>query len=334
MKIKKPMQFNDFLKFFIGLVFTFSISTTIINCTKAYSQEKESPVATTEMQTGNQVVEQVNSIEGGEMLGGIDWENRVIYAVGDGVMPPDAVSPAQARVRAKRAAIDDAYGRMIETAHKVRVDAESTTRDFINENRVVHTKVTEMVRHAEVEEIKQFDDGSYQVMMKMSMDGAKGLGSTLLPVQMERVRKVRVVSHTKKGAASSVSVPSSVELAVSSTTKKALNYTGLIINTKGFDAKPAMYPRILDESGESVYDVASANPNATIEEGLTGYRKSIDAAKQVARIGNNPLIIKAQKINGKYNADIIVSDSDAQKIFQADSKGGILGEAKVVVVID
>jgi hypothetical protein len=334
MKIKKPMQFNDFLKFFIGLVFTFSISTTIINCTKAYSQEKESPVATTEMQTGNQVVEQVNSIEGGEMLGGIDWENRVIYAVGDGVMPPDAVSPAQARVRAKRAAIDDAYGRMIETAHKVRVDAESTTRDFINENRVVHTKVTEMVRHAEVEEIKQFDDGSFQVKMKMPMDGAEGLSASLLPTQINKVRKVRVISHTKKGTISPASASSSTEAVQEATVQKALNYTGLIINAKGLGAKPAMYPRILDESGNSVYDVASANPNATIEEGLTGYRKSIDAAKQVARVGNNPLIIKATKISGKYNADIIVADSDAHKIFQADSKGGILGEAKVVVVID
>ena len=334
MKMIKSMQLNEFLKFFIGFIVMLSISTAIINCTKVYSQEKESPVAAIEMQVGNQVVEQVNTIEGGDMLGGIDWENRIIYAVGDGVMPPDAVSPAQARARAKRAAIDDAYGRMVEMANEVRVDAESTTRNFVNENRTVRTRVSGMVKNAEIEEIKQFDDGSYQVMMKMSMDGAKGLGSTLLPVQMERIRKVRVVSHTKKGAASSVSVPSSVELAVSSTTKKALNYTGLIINTKGFDAKPAMYPRILDESGESVYDVASANPNATIEEGLTGYRKSIDAAKQVARIGNNPLIIKAQKINGKFNADIIVSDSDAQRIFQADSKGGILGEAKVVMVID
>ena len=334
MKIMKPMQLNEFLKFFIGLIFTFSISTAIINCTKAYSQDKKSPVAETEMQAGNQVVEQVNSIEGGEMLGHIDWENRVIYAIGDGVMPPDAISPAQARVRAKRAAIDVAYSRMIEMANGVRVDTESTTRNFVNLNMVVKTRVTAMAKNAEVEEIKQFDDGSFQVRMKMPMDGAEGLSASLLPTQMNKVRKVRVISHTKKGTISSTSVTSSSEAVQETTTEKALNYTGLIIIAKGLDAKPAMYPRILDESGESVYDVASANPNATIEEGLTGYRKSIDAAKQVARVGNNPLIIKATKISGKYNADIIVADSDAHKIFQADSKGGILGEAKVVVVID
>ena len=320
---------NIFQVFLNSCIFSLIMSLAMFGTSNVYSQEEnkgsmetETSVNTTNLETGKQVVEQVNVLEGGDMLGRIDWENRVIYSVGDGVMPPDVVSAAQARVRSKRAAIDEAYGRMVEMANEVRVDAESTTRNYINENRVVRTKVSGMVKNAEVEEIKQ-------VMMKMSMDGAKGLGSVLLPVQMERVRNVRVVSHTKRGAMSSA-----IEPAQESITKKAENYTGLIIDAMGLGAKPAMYPRVLDESGDSVYDVASANPNATIEEGLTGYRKSIDAAKQVARIGNNPLIIKAQKINGKYNADIVVSDSDAQKIFQADSKGGILGEAKVVVVID
>ena len=326
--------------FFNSFIFSLIMSLAMFGASNVYSQEEnkgsmvtETSVNTTNLETGKQVVEQVNVLEGGDMIGRIDWENRVIYSVGDGVMPPDVISAAQARVRSKRAAIDEAYGRMIEMANEVRVDAESTTRNYINENRVVRTRVSGMVKNAEIEEIKQFEDGSFQVMMKMSMDGAKGLGSVLLPVQMERVRNVRVVSHTKRGSMS-VSVPSSIEPVQESITKKAENYTGLIIDTIGLGAKPAMYPRILDESGDSVYDVASANPNATIEEGLTGYRKSIEAAKQVARIGNNPLIIKAKEISGKYNADIVVSDSDAQKIFQADSKGGILGEAKVVVVID
>ncbi|MFQ5964234.1 MAG: hypothetical protein ACE5KZ_08130 [Candidatus Scalinduaceae bacterium] len=327
---------NIFQVFLNSCIFSLIMSLAMFGTSNVYSQEEnkgsmetETSVNTTNLETGKQVVEQVNVLEGGDMIGRIDWENRVIYSVGDGVMPPDVVSAAQARVRSKRAAIDEAYGRMVEMANEVRVDAESTTRNYINENRVVRTRVSGMVKNAEVEEIKQFEDGSYQVMMKMSMDGAKGLGSVLLPVQMERVRNVRVVSHSKRSA-----ISSAIEPAQESITKKAENYTGLIIDAMGLGAKPAMYPRVLDEKGESVYDVASANPNATIEEGLTGYRKSIDAAKQVARIGNNPLIIKAQKINGKYNADIVVSDSDAQKIFQADSKGGILGEAKVVVVID
>ena len=83
-------------------------------------------------------------------------------------------------------------------ANEVRVDAESTTRNYINENRVVQTKVTGMVKNAEITEVKQFDDGSYQLMMRMPMIGANGLGQALLPVEMERVRKVKVVCTTKR----------------------------------------------------------------------------------------------------------------------------------------
>ena len=328
------------------LVISMVVSLTLLGTSIVHSQEKykglfefgkESPnkeTPVTQLQTGNQVIEQVNAIEGGDMLGKIDWENRIIYSVGDGVMPPDATSAAQARVRAKRAAIDEAYGRMIEMANEVRVDAESTTRNYINENRVVHTKVSGMVKNAEIAKINQLEDGSYQIMMKMPMDGVKGLGSALLPVQMEKIRKVRVISSASREDMMTKSKPSTSKPVPEATAKRAENYTGLIIDARGLGAKPAMYPRILTEGGDSVYDVSSANPNATIEEGLVAYRKNLNASKEVARIGNNPLIIKASKVSGKYGADIVVSDSDAQKIYQADSKSGILGEAKVVVVID
>jgi len=328
------------------LIFSMVVSLTLLSPSIVHSQEKykglfEFEKASegkdaykTEANKENQMIEQVNAIEGGDMIGGIDWENRVIYSVGDGVMPPNAISAAQARVRAKRAAIDEAYGRMIEMANEVRVDAESTTRNYVNENRIVRTKVSGMVKNAEIVKINQLEDGSYQIMMKMPMDGVKGLGSALLPVQMERIRKVRVISSTSKEDMMAKTKSFSPKSVLQPTSKKTENYTGLIIDTKGLGAKPAMYPKILVENGDSIYDVSSANPNATIEEGLVAYRMNLDAAKQVSRIGSNPLIVKAQKVSGKYKADIVISDSDAQKIYQADSKSGILGEAKVVVVID
>jgi hypothetical protein len=43
--------------------------------------------------------------------------------------------------------------------------------------------------------------------------------------------------------------------------------------------------------------------------------------------------IKAKEINGKYNADIVISYSDAYKTLQADSKGDI-GEGMAVVAVD
>jgi len=43
--------------------------------------------------------------------------------------------------------------------------------------------------------------------------------------------------------------------------------------------------------------------------------------------------IKAKEINGKYNADIVISYSDAYNNPSNDSKGGI-GEGMAVVAVD
>lgn len=342
---KKP---NKFRNTFVILLFSFVIPSTLFNTSIAYSQEEateqteDTSLYTTELQAGNQVIEQVNSIESGEMIGRIDWENRVIYSVGDGVMPPDAISAAQARVRSKRAAIDEAYGRMIEMANEVRIDAESTTRNFVNENRVVRTKVSGLVKHAEIEEIKQHDDGSYQVMMKMPMDGAKGLSIAILPVQMERVRKIRVISSTKSAdfamrpdtpSDTPSDAPSQIPTKEKITSKKEI-YTGIIIVAQGLGANPAIFPTIKSEDGIIVYDLTSANPNTSLEDGLAVYRKSRDAARQVASIGNNPLIIIAQKADGRKKTNIVVSASDAQKVLQVGNENGIFEDARVVIVID
>jgi hypothetical protein len=79
-------------------------STAVTANTPAHSQH---PLRV-EMRDKAQVVQDVSTLGKDEMLGRIDWDNKIIYAVGDGVLPPkDAINPAQARARAKRAAIDD-----------------------------------------------------------------------------------------------------------------------------------------------------------------------------------------------------------------------------------
>ena len=108
----------------------------------------------------------------------------------------------------------------------------------------------------------------------------------------------------------------------------------MIIDAKGLDAKPALYPRILTAGGQTVYDVAIPNANAAVEEGLVEYRKSLEDAKKLARVGANPLVIKATQIGWKYAADLVLSEEDARKVLDADSRSKFLGDAKVAVVID
>jgi hypothetical protein len=311
------------------------------------------PPLKVEMTPSEKVVQQISSLEH-EMIGGIDWENGVVYGVGDGVAPTDAVSPAQARVRAKRAAIDEAMARLLETVQEVRVDAESTTRNMINENRLVSTRVSGLIQHAEMEELRQAEDGSFQIKMKMPLNGAKGLSATLIPGQLGRIQdsagqqtvKVGTAVVAKRGEpepagapaakpASTVAKPAAEAASAGAQPATAgAPYTSLILDARGSGAGPAVFPRILTRSGEVVYDLSRADANAAVMNGLCAYHKSIDKAKGLPRAGTNPLLVTVADVSGTGRTDLVLDDADGQKVTTANAASKFLDQAAVIVVID
>jgi len=278
-------------------------------------------VAQEEPTVGNILQEVVTVVD--EMIGHIDWEEGYIYAVGDGVPPEDAVSPAQARVRAKRAAIDTAYARLLEMAEEVRVDAESATANYINESYQVRTRVSGLIQNAEIVTLRHFEDGSYQIKMRMPIKGKEGIASAVLPMQMEKAILYRV------GIAYEISIGE-----VSEEAQPEEACTGLIVDARGLEVKPAMYPRLIIMSGEVIYDLMSANPNTVIEQGLVEYSSSMEIAINSPRVGDNPLVVEALSISGEYNADIVLTEEDAQRVFSVNSMDNFFGEAKVIILVE
>jgi hypothetical protein len=120
----------------------------------------------------------------------------------------------------------------------------------------------------------------------------------------------------------------------SSRPSTAEKYSSLIVDAKGLGAKPALYPVIQTESGEVIYNVETADPNATVEDGLCSYNKSVEDAKKKLKTGDRPLLVKAVKVGGKYGVDIIVADQDGKKILECDKLNSFLKTANVSVVID
>lgn len=290
------------------------VSFLLIGLTSLSQEKKEETVKESEL------VEEVTVIE--EMIGHIDWEEGYVYAVGDGVPPKEAVSPAQARVRAKRAAIDSGYARLLEMAKAVRVDAESTTVNYINESRIIRTRVSGLVRNAEIVKLRHFEDGSYQVLMRMPMNGKEGLASAILPAELEKAIRV--------GIAYEISQEEMVKEEVEETKK---SYSGLIIDARGLEVKPAMYPKLITSSKKVIYDIKNANPNIVIQKGLVGYKEDLEKAKNSSRVGDNPLVIEALSVEGEYGADIVLTEKDATKILEVNSATNFLSKAKVVIVI-
>ena len=81
---------------------------------------------------------------------GTDWESSVIEVEGTGVAPANARNAVQARMKARRAAVVDAYRQIAEQIAGVQVDAATTVEDMAVSSDVIKTNVSAQIGRAHV----------------------------------------------------------------------------------------------------------------------------------------------------------------------------------------
>lgn len=112
----------------------------------------------------------------------VNWEKGVdsdIVAVGVG-LPPKNATGAQGKVLARRAAVVDAQRNLVETINGVQVDADTTVENLMVASDIVKTKVSGVLKGAQVIDEKYNDDGSYQVTMRVPIYGANASLATAI----------------------------------------------------------------------------------------------------------------------------------------------------------
>ncbi len=111
----------------------------------------------------------------------VNWEESTITVKGTGLAPNNAVSPAQARVLSRRAAIVDGYRLLAESVKGVNVDAETTVENLMVSSDVVRTNVSACIKGAVVVSENEIP-GGYEVTMQIKMFGdSNPLASAVLP---------------------------------------------------------------------------------------------------------------------------------------------------------
>ena len=111
-------------------------------------------------------------------------------------------------------------------------------------------------------------------------------------------------------------------------------FTGVVLDARGLGARPAMAPKILDESGKEVYGSAMVNREFAVQQGMVGYAKDLSTAQANSRVTNKPLTIKVARVSGPAKCDLVISDSDASKILGAAENLSFLQKCRVMVVLD
>ena len=238
----------------------------------------------------------IEKLEHGE----INWTDKTVVATGSGAPDLKLKNVAQVRLAAERAAKVDAYRNIVEALKGVKITAEKTGQSALAD-RQVRTQVEGILRQCKTVDTRYYSDGGVDVVLRCSLDG--GLGITLAPSREQKV--------VKKGGEAT--------------------YSGLIVDAAGTKLQPALAPRVLDDAGKEIYASSMVGPSFLRRHGAVAFARTVQEAKENARVGKKPLVIRAAALSD-VPSEVQISAEDAQKIAGVDQT--FLAEARVVIVTD
>ena len=181
----------------------------------------------------------IQKFTGGE----INWEDGYIVVTGGAKLKgKDAKSEAEA----KRAAQVDAYTRALEIVNGMNIDPDQTVASRIKKSPETEYKLQGLIRGSDIISEKNADK-NYQVMIKVPLRGIMG------------IQKPFVNKKENSGFQ-----PSPKEA-------KKDEFTGVVVDARGLGLKPALFPQIVDEDGNVVYDVKMVEAASLIERGGAAY---------------------------------------------------------------
>ena len=108
--------------------------------------------------------------------------------------------------------------------------------------------------------------------------------------------------------------------------------TGIVIDGRGLDLRPALLPKIVDPQGQEIYVGQVVTRTNAVEQGVAGYARDVQAASGNFRVTDNPAVIKGARAAGLTRTDIMLNQADAQTMRQLGEKGNFLQYCRVIIV--
>jgi len=268
-----------------------------------------------------EVIEQIGT------NGKVNWSAGTVEATGIGAPPEQYNAKSQAAVMALRHAKMEAYRNLFETSKGIRVDSATEVKDFAITSDTIRARIEELVKAAQVTRRDFMSDGTVEVTMRMSIKG--DFAQVIIPIP--KIPK----SDSGTMATSIVPMVSKPTVSQMEPAKPAINsYTGIIVDARGLQAQPAMVPRIVDENEMDIYGPMLVERDYAVQLGMSGYTRDPGSAQMNPRVTNNPITVKGLRAAGPNRSNIVISDTDAEKLKAAAENMNCMKKARVVVVLD
>jgi hypothetical protein len=251
---------------------------------------------------------------------GVNWTTGWVQASAIGVAPPNAVSPAQGRALAITAGTVLARQALLEIARGVAIDSRTTVANLIVTSTVTEARVAGVIRGAQVVRTRDLGDGSFEVTVAIPATGE--FANLVVPPAAPPSPSPMPPPATPAPRPQTAQPPSAVV------------YTGLVIDARGLNIKPAMAPKVLSEGGQEVYGFSVVDRNWVIQQGMAGYSKDLGSAQAHERVTDRPLTLKAVAAAGSNKTDVVISNADAGMLLGSAQNLTFLEKARVMLVVD
>ncbi len=268
------------------------------------------------------------------MAAGADFEMNRVEADGFGLPPAYAVSEAQARLMARRAAIADAQRNLAEQIAGVQVDSETTVQNLQIASDVVKTRVSALLKGAKIIS-ESAEDGAYHVVMALPLYGVNNsLASAVLPQISRRESFPAAIAPEPDEPLYTPTQPETTTVTTTTTrtttitNRQSGTYTGVIIDCTGLGLRSAMSPVIKTTAGEPIYGYKNLDSKKVIKNGMAGYSNGFGG--NVSRAGSNPLVVKAVGVDHYFNP--VVNVADAKIILEENGYTHFLDNCAVVFI--
>jgi hypothetical protein len=178
--------------------------------------------------------------------GSIHWTDQYIEAKGSAVIDTERfTNPAQARLMAIRGATVVAQRNLLEIVNGVNVVGETTVQDMMTINDLIITRVEGLIRGAQLVGDPREQFGTMEVTLRMPLYGPDGLANTVHEEATNLNKQYKTGGDYNTGQAVAQAAAS---LVAGETPAIAFRMNGRTID-------PSMFPVILDEKGNLVFDL-------------------------------------------------------------------------------
>ncbi len=275
--------------------------------------------------------------------GKIDWESGYIYGVGIGYPHLNEGS----RARALKVAQASALSAILQVASRLRVNDQNNLSDLETKKIIIQIRGLIQYEPHERKFVREGDQPSYRVTYRAPMKGVKGLTKNLLTHLRSRPLMWR--DFPQQGGLENGDE----------------SYPWLVLDARGLQqkgpAQPALFPKIISERGETIYDLTMAAESALVKRGMARYvvsdkvqtelRTMFDkgpihrltdlfspqlafAQEKKKRKRRGKYIIKnVKKAQGLKRTNLVISESDAKNIREEDASSQILKKCRVIVIV-